>query len=113
MADAAARLPGPPPGAHTFEDVPPDSTFYEWVEPLASAGLVSGYACGGEGEPCGPGARPYYRPGVSVTRGQAAKLASGLFLRECAGTLVGESSTLFPAPEASQQPGGKGEDGAP
>ena len=90
IADAAARLSAPPVGAQTFEDVPPGSPFYEWVEPLARAGLVSGYACGGSGEPCGPGARPYYRPGAGVTRGQAAKLASGLFLRECAGTQAGE-----------------------
>jgi hypothetical protein len=90
MADAAARLPGPLPGTQTFEDVPPGSPFYEWIEPLASAGLVSGYACGGVGEPCGPGSRSYFRPGVSVTRGQAAKLASGLFLRECAGVQAGE-----------------------
>jgi hypothetical protein len=90
MADAAARLPAPLPGTQTFEDVPPASPFYQWVEPLAAAGLVSGYACGGEGEPCGPGSRSYFRPGVSVTRGQAAKLASGLFLRECAGVQAGE-----------------------
>ncbi len=54
-----------------FTDVPSGSTFYPYVRCLACRGIVSGYPCGGPGEPC-PGA--YYRPGNNVTRGQAAKL---------------------------------------
>jgi hypothetical protein len=90
MADAAARLSIPPSGTQTFEDVPPGSTFYEWVEPMAWAGLVSGYECGGASEPCGPESRPYFRTGADVTRGQASKIASGLFMPECAGVQPGE-----------------------
>jgi len=65
-----------PPVGQTFEDVPPGSAFYDYVERLASRGLVSGYQCGGPGEPCGPGNLPYYRPNDSSTRGQIAKIVS-------------------------------------
>lgn len=69
----------------SFQDVPPTHTFYEWVEGLASRGIVGGYACGGEGEPCvGPANLPYFRPQVAVTRGQASKLVSSSFFPECA-----------------------------
>ncbi len=54
-----------------FADVPPGSTFYEFIRCLACRGIVSGYPCGGPGEPC-PG--PYFRPNNNVTRGQAAKI---------------------------------------
>ncbi len=54
----------------TFNDVPFGSTFYGYVEACALRGLISGYSCGGVGEPC-PGA--YFRPGNSVTRGQLTK----------------------------------------
>src|SRR5262249_17473207 len=37
-----------------FEDVPPNSTFYDYVGRLATRGLVSGYACGGPAERCVP-----------------------------------------------------------
>ncbi len=56
-----------------FGDVPPGSTFYTYVRCLACAGIVSGYPCGGPGEPC-PGA--YFRPGTNVTRGQVSKIVS-------------------------------------
>jgi len=35
--------------------------------------LVTGYTCGGSGEPCDPQSRPYYRPVANVTRQQMAK----------------------------------------
>ena len=38
--------------------------------------LVSGYPCGGAGEPRGPLNRPYFRPGEYTTRGQLTKLVS-------------------------------------
>jgi hypothetical protein len=61
----------------TFEDVPVGSTFHLYVERLASRGIISGYACGGPGEPCiPPGNRPYFRPNANVTRGQTAKLVA-------------------------------------
>jgi hypothetical protein len=62
---------GPTPCPVQFEDVPPGSTFYEWIRCLACRGIVSGYPCGGPGEPC-PGT--YFRPSNTITRGQAAKI---------------------------------------
>jgi hypothetical protein len=69
----AANLPGPPPG-QTFADVPPGQPFYRWIERLAATGAISGYSCGGPGEPCDPQNRPYFRPGAPITRGQLAKV---------------------------------------
>jgi hypothetical protein len=57
----------------SFADVPPGSTFYDFVQCLACQGIVGGYPCGGPGEPC-PGT--YYRPGINVTRGQVSKIVS-------------------------------------
>jgi hypothetical protein len=58
----------------TFEDVPPGSTFYTYTEQLYGLGVMNGYACGGVGELCGPGSRPYFRPNSNATRGQLAKI---------------------------------------
>jgi hypothetical protein len=81
----AAGLPDPPAGSHTFQDVAPTHTFYRWVERMALDAVISGYACGGEGEPCvPPNDRPYFRPGNSVTRGQAAKISANTFFPGCA-----------------------------
>jgi photosystem II stability/assembly factor-like uncharacterized protein len=65
-----------PPGAQMFEDVPPGSTFYDWVNRLARRGHIGGYACGGVGEPCGGGNLPYFRPNLNATRGQISKIVS-------------------------------------
>src|SRR5439155_797077 len=44
---------------------------------LASRGYISGYACGGPGEPCvPPGNLPYFRPNNNATRGQISKIDS-------------------------------------
>ncbi|HET9495108.1 MAG TPA: S-layer homology domain-containing protein, partial [Chloroflexia bacterium] len=59
-----------------FEDVPPTNTFYPFVRCMVCKGIVSGYPCGGQGEPCGPGNNAYFRPGNNVTRGQIAKIVS-------------------------------------
>jgi hypothetical protein len=64
------------PSSATFADVAPGSTFYEYVETAASHGVISGYACGGAGEPCDPQGRNYFRPNSHVTRGQTAKMVS-------------------------------------
>jgi S-layer homology domain len=69
------------PGAQVFEDVPPGSPFYTWVNRLAQRGIVSGYGCGGPDEmrldPCvGQFPRPYFRPGEPATRGQLAKIVA-------------------------------------
>ncbi len=63
------------PTGQTFEDVPPASTFWLWIERIAGRGVISGYPCGGPGEPCmAPTNRPYFRPNNNVTRGQLAKI---------------------------------------
>ena len=72
---SATRTPSPTPSpcAVQFNDVPPGSTFYDNIRCLACRGIISGYPCGGPGEPC-PGA--YYRVGNNVTRGQTAKIVA-------------------------------------
>lgn len=65
------------PGGQVFEDVPPGSAFYPWVQRLALRGIMSGYACGGEAEPCQPAAnRPYFRPSQPASRGQLSKIVA-------------------------------------
>jgi hypothetical protein len=71
------------PGTQTFEDVPPSQTFYLWIERLAWRGIMGGYPCGGIGEPCGPGSRPYFRPAASATRGQTTKIVANAFFPQC------------------------------
>jgi hypothetical protein len=63
-----------PPAPGTFEDVPTTNTFYTFIETAYCHGIISGYNCGGLGEPCDPGNRPYFRPFNDATRGQIAKL---------------------------------------
>jgi len=60
-----------PSGTPTFNDVPAGSPFYAFVETAAHDQIVSGYNCGGPGEPC-PGT--YFRPNANVTRGQLSKI---------------------------------------
>jgi len=59
------------PANPQFADVPRGHTFYGHIETAYRRGLIGGYECGGEGEPC-PGA--YFRPGNNITRGQIAKI---------------------------------------
>jgi hypothetical protein len=80
-APAATSTPGSPTATPTactlsFEDVPVTNTFYPFVRCLACQGIVSGYQCGGEGEPCNANEDPYFRPNNYVTRGQLAKIVS-------------------------------------
>jgi hypothetical protein len=70
-----------PVSGQTFEDVPPGSTFFGYIETLAARQIASGYACGstnpqtGTPEPCvTPNNRPYFRPGNNISRGQLVKL---------------------------------------
>jgi hypothetical protein len=68
----------------SFEDVPQGSTFYTEIEQLHTLGAISGYPCGGAGEPCVPPLnRAYFRPSVGVTRGQVSKIAASVFFPEC------------------------------
>ncbi len=59
----------------TFEDVPSSNTFYEWIERLTTRGYMTGYVCGGTGEPC-VNNRPYFRPFANATRGQTSKIVA-------------------------------------
>ncbi len=60
--------------AYTFQDVPPASTFFDYVETIVAHGVAGGYPCGGGGEPCVPPNRGYFRPANNGTRGQLSKM---------------------------------------
>ena len=62
------------PPTPTFADVAVGYPFYPYIETAAAHNVISGYTCGGPGEPCDPGNRPYFRPGNNVTRGQLSKI---------------------------------------
>lgn len=67
----------------SFADVPPGSTFHTSIENLASREVMSGYPCGGPGEPCVDGNKPYFRTSHNATRGQLAKIVSNTFFPDC------------------------------
>ena len=71
MVVLAAGWPLLNPPTPTFNDVQYGSTFYQYVETAADHEVISGYDCGGPGEPC-PGR--YFRPNNNVTRGQVTKM---------------------------------------
>jgi hypothetical protein len=75
MVTLAKRWAGVRPATATFADVPPTHPFYVMVETAYRNGAISGYSCGGVGEPCDAQRRPYFRPYSQATRGQAAKIA--------------------------------------
>jgi hypothetical protein len=50
------------PQTNRFQDVPPGSAFYEYIETAAAHGIVTGYDDG------------TFRPGNNVTRGQLCKM---------------------------------------
>jgi hypothetical protein len=72
-----------PSTQQTFSDVPNTNAFWLFVERLAATGAISGYACGGPGEPCDPQQRPYFRWGANATRGQMSKIAANTFYPNC------------------------------
>jgi hypothetical protein len=78
----AAGLGGTPTGQF-YTDVPVGHTFYEWIMRLTNLGVLSGYPCGGQGEPCDNQNRPYFRPANNVTRGQASKIVANTFFPGC------------------------------
>lgn len=75
MLVGAFDLPLHVEGGPHFADVPEDNTFYNFVETASFYGIVGGYPCGGEGEPCDAQNRPYFRPNNLVTRTQITKIA--------------------------------------
>lgn len=64
MANAAGFNETIPPTQQTFLDVPPDSTFWVYIERVAMHGAINGYPDG------------TYRPGNNMTRGQLSKIDS-------------------------------------
>ncbi|HEY0070733.1 MAG TPA: S-layer homology domain-containing protein [Chloroflexia bacterium] len=64
------------PGSQIYEDVPTGHPFYVWINRLSNEGVMGGYPCGGPGEPCMGGNKPYFRPGANATRGQMSKIVS-------------------------------------
>jgi len=78
----AAGVGGTPTGLY-YTDVPEDNPFYTWIMRLTNLGVMSGYPCGGEGEPCDDANRPYFRPFANVTRGQASKIVANTFYPGC------------------------------
>jgi hypothetical protein len=75
------------PSGQQFQDVPPQgpgSTFYVYIYRLSHRGIISGYACGGPGEPCVPPQNlPYFRPNADATRGQMSKIDAAAFFPDC------------------------------
>jgi hypothetical protein len=78
----AAGVGGSPTGLY-YADVPEDNPFYTWIMRLTNLGVMGGYPCGGEGEPCDDANRPYFRPFANVTRGQASKIVANTFYPNC------------------------------
>jgi hypothetical protein len=73
-----------PPTGQQFQDVPPGSPFYAYIFRMALRGIINGYQCGGQGEPCVPPDNlPYYRPSNLASRAQAAKIVSITFFPNC------------------------------
>jgi len=68
---AAGYTDAIPPSRQTFNDVPPGSTFWLYVERVALHEVVSGYQDG------------TFRPQNPLTRGQLAKIASIGFFPGC------------------------------
>ncbi len=62
-----------PSGGQCFADMTSGNPFYAFVNRIYQQDLVTGYPCGGTGEPCDQYSRPYYRPLANVTRQQMAK----------------------------------------
>jgi hypothetical protein len=62
-----------PAGGQCFTDVDATNPFYTFVNRIYQQDIVSGYPCGGQGEPCDVQNRPYYRPDNFVNRQQMAK----------------------------------------
>lgn len=90
-----ATVPANLQGAPHFTDVPPNNTFYQFIEYAYNAGAISGYTCGGFNEPCDDQHRAYYRPLQNVTRGQISKMVSEAF--DFGEPIEGESFQDVPA----------------
>lgn len=84
IAAVAANVTDPIPSTQqTFTDVPNSNPFWVYIERLAGRGIISGYDCGGPGEPCDAQQRKYFRWGSPATRGQLSKIAANTFYPGC------------------------------
>jgi hypothetical protein len=83
VANASGNTDPVPTGTQTYTDVDASNPFYLYIERLTARGVMSGYECGGEGEPCDSENRPYFRPYNYVTRGQASKIVANTFFPNC------------------------------
>jgi hypothetical protein len=67
-----------------FEDVAIGSAYYTYRYRLVTRGIMSGYVCGGAGEPCNPPDNlPCFRPNKNATRGQTSKIVANTFFPDC------------------------------
>ncbi len=62
------------PPTNTFADITGANPFFQFVETAAVHNILSGYNCGGPGEPCDGQNRPYFRPYANATRAEVAKI---------------------------------------
>jgi hypothetical protein len=65
------------PASPSFADVSATGPFYPFIEAAYCHGVINGYVCGGLGEPCDSGNRPYFRQFSNSNRGQIAKIVYG------------------------------------
>jgi hypothetical protein len=72
-----------PVSGQIYADVREDNPYHAQIMRLTNRGVVSGYPCGGQGEPCDGDNRPYFRWGNDVTRGQAAKIVANAIFNGC------------------------------
>ncbi|MDQ3706740.1 MAG: S-layer homology domain-containing protein [Chloroflexota bacterium] len=76
VSESAGFAESVPASRRTFEDVPPDSPFWLWIERLTGRGVMSGYPCGAPGEPCVTPNSLYFRASGNATRGQLTKIVA-------------------------------------
>ena len=74
VVTAAAFGPSSTRRARPSRTCCPNTAFYTFVETAYAHQLISGYTCGGPGEPCDSQNRPYFRQCNNATRGQIAKI---------------------------------------
>ncbi|HYP19593.1 MAG TPA: S-layer homology domain-containing protein [Chloroflexia bacterium] len=83
-----------PPDGRCFADVMPSNPFYNYANTLYREDIVTGYACGGPGEPCDASSRPYFRPNSAVTRQQMTKFIDAA--RTQPGIFINTSTSALP-----------------
>ena len=74
MVANAFGLTSAPTSGPTFADVPTSSPYFDYVGVMNEFGIVGGYPCGAAGEPCDSRGLPYFRPNMTATRAQSAKM---------------------------------------